>query len=320
MNKLFEESADGGGGASAPAHTNVLASPPAVPAAQDGLQAVVKESWIKGWANDDGTVNKDRYQHLPDELQPLRPTLEKLGTVQDILKSYQHANTLVGKKGLQPLRADASEGEKQEFNQRIREVLGVPDDVKEYGIKRPDDMPEQYWNQAYADKMLEAIHKNNIPPAAAKELVKINEEFTRSELMRLASEQEAAEEARIAEVNKAVAKEWGNDTQAKLADARRGAKFLGIDPEGELFANNPEVAFAMQRAAEYIKESRMVADETSGADTGQSAEDELRSMTTDPANKYYRALMDDGHPGHKEAARIQGLLATKVAKERGMRR
>lgn len=320
MNKFYAEDAAGGGGEAKPA--NVLAAP--APATVSTTEAAkhdigTKEPFYKGWIGEGGKLDKGRYDMLPERLQDKRKSLEKFNDIETFVDSYAHLETLVGKKGLMPLRPDASDGEKQEFNTRIREVLGVPDDIKEYGIKRPDDMPEQYWNQAYADKMLETIHKNNIPPAAARELVKVNEEFTRNELMRLASEQEKAEDARIADVNKAAAKEWGNDVQAKLADARRGAKFLGIDPDGELFANNPDVAFAMQRAAEYIKESRMVADETSGADTGKSAEDELRAMTTDPANKYYKALMDDGHPGHREAARIQELLAAKVAKERNRR-
>lgn len=323
MNKLYEEAAQGGGGGIAAAEkpTSVLAAPaPAAPAAPAGGPAVQEAFW-KGWINDDGTVNKNRYDHLPEELKPLRPTLDKLNTLPDILKTYAHANTLVGKKGLMPLRPDAGDAEKAEFNARIREVLGVPDDIKEYGIKRPDDIPAEYWNDEYANKMLAAIHKNNIPPAAAKELVKINEEFTRSELMRLAAEREKAEDARIAEVNKEVAKEWGNDVVGKLSEAQRGAKFLGVDENSEAFKYNAGgLAFACQRAYEHIKEARLMADETSGADTGRSAEDELRAMTTDPANKYYKPLMDENHPGHREAARIQGLLATKIAKERANRR
>ena len=326
MNKFFEEGAEGGGGSTAAttllqgggSTTEPAKSADGTDTAQTG--AAMQEPFWKGLLNDDGTVNKARWDHLPDDLKPLRPTLDKLNSLPDILKTYHHANTLVGKKGLMPLREGATKAEVEEFTARMREINRVPEKPEGYGITRPEDIPEELWNDEYANGMAALLHKHNISPEAVKELVAANYEATKQTLAQQEVAQAKQREQFVAEVNKTVQKEWGNNLQERLSAAQRGARFLGIDPTSEVFTDHPEVAFACARAYDQIKEAKLVDGDSSGGG-GRSAQDEMNAMLSDPAHKFYNALRDQMSPQFNEAVRYRNQLSEKIVQERmGKRR
>ena len=70
-------------------------------------------------------------------------TLAKYKNVDEAMKAFRHVNGLVGAKGLLPLPATATPQEREAFNKRLGEVLGIPKDAAGYGIKRPDDIPAE---------------------------------------------------------------------------------------------------------------------------------------------------------------------------------
>ena len=65
-------------------------------------------------------------------------TLSKYKNVDEAMKAFRHVNGLVGAKGLLPLPATATPQEREAFNKRLGEVLGIPKDAAGYGIKFND--------------------------------------------------------------------------------------------------------------------------------------------------------------------------------------
>ena len=129
MNKFYEEGAEGGGGDAKV--TNVLATAPAATADAPATGPVVKESWLKGWANEDGTVNKERYQHLPEELAPLQERAKQLqaqweatqvapqqaGTVQGTVAPQGAANAPAAQQGQPVTTKQATSAEAATFQE-----------------------------------------------------------------------------------------------------------------------------------------------------------------------------------------------------------
>ena len=77
-------------------------------------------------------------------------TLSKYKNVDEAMKAFRHVNGLVGAKGLLPLPATATPQEREAFNKRLGEVLGIPKDAAGYGIKKPDDIPAESWSDEHA--------------------------------------------------------------------------------------------------------------------------------------------------------------------------
>ena len=163
-------------------------------------------------------------------------TLSKYKNVDEAMKAFRHTTGLVGAKGLLPLPATATPQERESFNKRLGEVLGIPKDAAGYGIKRPDDIPAEAWSDEHATAVAEIARKNNIPPAAMQELVAAQNEFVKKSV---AAQQQAQEQA-TKEAFSSLQQEWGDRYNSNLVLAARSAKTLGLDVNDPLLLQRGE--------------------------------------------------------------------------------
>ena len=235
-------------------------------------------------------------------------TLAKYKNVDEAMKAFRHVNGLVGAKGLLPLPATATPQEREAFNKRLGEVLGIPKDAAGYGIKRPDDIPAEAWSDEHATAVAEIARKNNIPPAAMQELVAAQNEFVKKSV---AAQQQAQEQA-TKEAFSSLQQEWGDRYNANLVLAARSAKTLGLNVDDPTIGNNPAMIRAMHKFASLVSEHSLV---TGGEmSSGPGLEVQLQEHNAQAVSAPWGK--DPNHPAYQAWQAKQTSLAKQVEEAR----
>lgn len=235
-------------------------------------------------------------------------TLAKYKNVDEAMKAFRHVNGLVGAKGLLPLPATATAQEREAFNKRLGEVLGIPKDAAGYAIKKPDDMPAEAWSDEHATAVAEIARKNNIPPAAMQELVAAQNEFVKKSV---AVQQQAQEQA-TKEAFSSLQQEWGDRYNSNLVLAARSAKTLGLDVNDPTIGNNPGMIRAMHKFASLVSEHSLVTggEMSSGPGLEVQLQQHNAAILGQPWGK------DPQHPSYQAWSAKQAELARGVAEAR----
>jgi len=235
-------------------------------------------------------------------------TLSKYKNVDEAMKAFRHTTGLVGAKGLLPLPATATPQEREAFNKRLGEVLGIPKDAAGYGIKKPDDMPAEAWSDEHATAVAEIARKNNIPPAAMQELVAAQTEFVKKSVITQQQAQEQATQQAFGELQQ----EWGDRYNANLVLAARSAKTLGLNVDDPTIGNNPAMIRAMHKFASLVSEHTLV---TGGElNSAPGLEVQLQEHNASILNQPWGT--DSNSPQFKAWSEKQVMLAKMVAEAR----
>lgn len=268
---------------------------------------VVQKSFREGWIGADGKIDKTAYDRLPDHLKPFAETFKKYDTDEAFLGAFAHSIGLNGKKGLMPLPKDASEPDREAWNSRLRELLGVPKDPSGYGVlEKPKDVPDEMWNGEYVQTMAGIMHKYNAPPEMVKALFEADAKFG-------ATAQAKGKDA-VAQTYAKAAQEvdqaFGADKPAKLAGAKRAAATLGLDVQDPSVGNNPKVIIALAKMAELLGEDKLVRGGSEGTGPGGLNDRErAKDIVFNKSNPLFEAYHDSSHGGHRQAvAQYQNLL------------
>ena len=240
-----------------------------------------------------GTLNKGNFDALPDHLQQYRPIFEKYDTVEALLGALGNASTLVGKKGLMPLPEGADEKTVSEFNARLAEVLGVPEDPKGYGLEKPEGLSDDLWDDAYVEKAAATFKELNLSPKQAQALVAMD--AARAQEMEIARDQ--ANEQFVNEQRRMVAEAFGPEEARKIAAAKQVGKSLGIDLNDPALSNSASLAIGLARVSDMLGEDRFGGDDGTGQTKGHA--EQAQDIITNPANPDHAVYMDRSHPLHK---------------------
>ena len=235
-------------------------------------------------------------------------TLAKYKNVDEAMKAFRHVNGLVGAKGLLPLPATATPQEREAFNKRLGEVLGIPKDAAGYAIKKPDDMPAEAWSDEHATAVAEIARKNNIPPAAMQELVAAQTAFVQKSF---ASQMQVQEQA-TKEAFSSLQQEWGDRYNSNLVLAARSAKTLGLDVNDPTIGNNPGMIRAMHKFASLVSEHALVTggEMSSGPGLEVQLQEHNALAVSAPWGK------DPNHPAYQAWQTKQTSLAKQVEEAR----
>jgi len=263
-----------------------------------------QEAFWQGWISADGKLNKSRYAHLPDEFKPFKESLEKFDDLPGLLRTAMHDRSLVGKKGLQALPPHATDKDRAEFRDRLADVLGVPKKADEYGLKKPDNLPEEAWDADYVKGVQEIAHKHAISPQALAEL----SEFTNSRAVELMGQGEAARAKALEESTTALRQEWQGEFDRNIAAAQRAAKTFGVDVNDPTLGNHPGFIKAMARIASVIGDHHLITPEGNQNGGGQGPMDRVKSIESNPQDPLYAAARDPNNPGYMEAHKLIGQL------------
>lgn len=261
-----------------------------------------------GLYGEDGKINKDNYERLPDHLKDSKGLFEQYDTVEGLLGALKNNKQLASKKGLEPLSPDAPEKVVQERNALMAKLNNVPEDSKGYGFTKPEDYPENIpWNEERTGKYADILHKHNASPELAKELFVAQVEDAKAEASGVdgkASELFAAEETKLKE-------EYGAKLPEIVQQAVRGLNSMGImDGDKPVDANHSifKNAIAVKMAAAYasaVSEDKLVTGAGGSGLNGMSNRDKALDILNNSNNPLYKAYHDPEHPQHEQAVKTR---------------
>lgn len=247
-------------------------------------------------------LDRSRLDGLPEEAKGFRSLLEKYPTENELFKGIQNLQYSAAQKRLERPAEDAPDDVKTQHQQMVREYNQVPESPEGYGITRPDDVPEEYWNEERAGGIAAILHKHNASPELVRELVAAEVEATKGVIA-------GGEEARVAQKSEtltALRSELGAATDQALLDAKRGAMTLGINVPDDILdtqIDGKTFVKAMNNMTKLISEDRLVTP-TGGAGEIESTGDimsEIKAIKGDPSNPFY-ADYNSGDPARQQRA------------------
>lgn len=276
---LFLEADAGGGDGGASA----AGDPPSIIANSGGSAPAAAGDAPASFVGADGGFVEGWTSKLPEDLRDAGASLGKFKTVTDLAKSYHHLEKTIGARPQGVIIP--SEKSTPEEVAAYRKALGVPDKVEEYNFK-PDEMPEgMTWTEGNAKQFAEVAHKHNIPPAAMKELAKVQAKMRQAEADVLANMVHTKRE----EGKAALQKEWGQDFEKNVGRAQMAAKLAGVDANSFGFGD-PAVVKAFVRLAGMLSEDKLVSAGNAPGPGGGAAR--AKDIQTNPNNPLYAKYQD----------------------------
>lgn len=268
-------------------------------------------SWYSQLVKDPATgeINPAAWDALPPELQAYKPTFAQSKNMNGLMMQMANLASLAGKKGLAPLPEGASEQAKTERAALLRQINRTPEKIEDYGVKKPDDIPDELWNPELANTVLGEMHKLGASP----EMVKAVFEADRASTIKAIEAHKAAKAEFVAAEGKVLKETFGADFDRKIDLAKRGARTLGLDPNDPLFGNS-KLVIAMAKYAESISEDKLVSGDSQQTNGGS---DKARAMDiiNNAGNSLHKAYHDPSDPMHEQAkSQVNTLMAAGVRK------
>jgi hypothetical protein len=233
---------DGDGGGSAGTE-NTEGSAQAGTTSSQG-DAGTQASWYKGLYGEDGKINQDAYERLPEHLKPAAESLKRYNSIEDVFSTLWHQKQALSKGGLTRPEEGAAEEVISEFNEKLRELNGAPKSAAEYDFAPPEDMPDYLkWEDKEAEGIKDVFHKHGINQEAANEI--------RDIYVQMKSADEAASLDSFKAQEKATLDALGPDKQLLAANALESAAVLGFSAEQAHILTNAAIQAGM--GAEFVQ-------------------------------------------------------------------
>ena len=222
------------------------------------------------------------------------PSLQNIQNVDQLAKSYVHAQRMVGADKIPLPNKHATEDDWSQFYSR----LGRPDSPDGYELRYTP--PSEGYEATNLPGFQEAAYQAGLNTDQAQQLLSwynglesaaLETASAQTEIHRTSSEQDLRQD-------------WGLAYDEKLAQANGVfKKFFGSDmaeiplEDGSLLGNNPQFIRALNNLASNFSEDSITADQTSsGAMTPQEAKSEIAKLQM-PGTAYWDKL----NPNHQQA-------------------
>ncbi len=148
-------------------------APPADPPADPGTPAAPV-----ALADDKGVLREGWLETLDEDLRE-ESYLKEAKDVQSLAKGTVHARRMVGKDKM----VIPNEESGDEVWDAYHKIGGRPDTPQDYGFKRPDDFPEEHWNDEFMAKAQEILHKHGGSKKLGDALLELNVESVKAALL-----------------------------------------------------------------------------------------------------------------------------------------
>jgi len=223
--------------------------------------------------------------------------LDNFNNMEDFVKSYLHAQKLVGADKIPVPNKHATEEDWNEVFKR----LGAPDtpDGYKYNIK------DQELDQTQVKEFNKAAHQLGLLPKQAEGLIKFYNEMNGNNA---ASEEEAAAQAQL-QTETELKKEYGPQFAKRLDQAKKLAvNSLGSDflentylKDGSRLGDNIKVIKAFSELADKLSEDEIIKGDGSDYMTAKDIEKEINELTQEGSAYWIKT-----HPNHNKA--VQEVL------------
>lgn len=279
-----------------------LATPPVVPPVTP-QPVTLPAANLSDWRKPDGSINHAAFAALPEDIRHVGDTLKKYNNEVELFRGIAHLQTFAGQKGLTALPPDAPKEAVAARKALMDSINSVPKEAKDYGIKRPDSIPEQLWVPELVDGFVSWAHENSVSPAAVGKLVALQTSVTQKQLQGQA-QYETDFYAKHQQAFEAAIRTEGIAADKATSLVERGAIKLGLDikdPDTLTLLKNSNVRLMALRHAVATGEDSFV-----GGDAPRGGDGDPEKLASDAAhnkaNPLYEPLHNPSHPQHKMAA------------------
>ena len=218
--------------------------------------------------------------------------LDNFNNMEDFVKSYLHAQKLVGADKIPVPNKHATEEDWNEVFKR----LGAPSDPNDYKY----DFKDQEMDQGKIQEFNKTAHRLGLLPKQAQGLIKFYNEMN---INNEASQEEAAAQAQM-NVEAELKKEFGPQYNKRLDQAKRLAvNSLGEDflentylKDGSRLGDNLNVIKAFSDLADKLSEDPIIQGDGTSYMTAKDIEKEINELTQEGS-----AYWDKNHINHQKA-------------------
>lgn len=244
----------------------------------------------------DGAFSPEWYTRF-EELQPYAATLAKFRRPEALAKSYANLERLRG----YPATTDSPRME------AFRQAVGLPATPQEFTLTRPDNTPDEIWDDSLAESLARVAYEHGVPAPAMAALC---EHYSQEGRLAMQAAQLAQQEA-VEHAETELREDWGSRFDANMNAVSNVLRTLG-SRAGVNVANlmdNPalradaDFARLMLAAASLVEEAPM----HTGAPADPRAE--AHRIAHDPAHPLHEAYMRTSHPRHRYANEMYDRLA-----------
>lgn len=246
--------------------------------------------------NADGAFNPGWFTRF-EELQPYAATLSKFQRPEALAKSYAHLEKLRG----YPDTDDAAR------MAAFRAAVGLPATAEEFAMERPQDTPDEIWNEELVNQLSGVAYEYGVPPKALAALAERYTSEGRKFMERCRLENEQAVAAAETELQQA----WGPafesnmDTISTFLKTMSDRAGINLDSlvENPALRANPDFAKLLLELAGLVDEAPL--------HTGQQPDrkGEAHRIAHDPSHPLHEAYMRTSHPQHRYANEQYDRLA-----------
>ena len=313
---LYNEAGDGGngGGGTILAGESGATSTAQAAITETPSTAATTQQQSAGWdfrsaLADDGSFKPDWTQSLPADLKDYAASLGKYPNVTEFLRGFGNAQKLIGQRGGQQIKPPAPDAKPEEIA-AWNKLIGVPEKPEDYGLKKPEKLPEGVeWDDANAAEFAAFAHKNGLNAQQVQALMQYDMERQSKGYGKSTAELTAFVEKQRAELQS----KWGTQYGENVARAMKAAELLGLDPADPEIGNSAKVIQALHQASQLMQEDKFVASNKVGL--GLTGPQQAEDIRRNPANPWHAAYMGkEGKARQLEAqaimARLQGVKLT----------
>lgn len=224
-----------------------------------------------------------------EELQPYAATLAKFHRPEALAKSYAHLERFKGYPDPSDARRMAS----------FRSVVGLPENAEDFAISRPDNTPDEAWDEGMASALSKVAYEYGVPAPA---MAAITSKYV-DESRRMLDACRRQEQAAIERADVELQEEWGRayeDNMRTVGDFldHMGA-LAGIDVqqlvENPALRANADFARLLLAMAETQQEAPM------RRGSPAPSKNEAYRIAHDPSHPLHEAYMRTNHPQHRYA-------------------
>lgn len=211
---------------------------------------------------------------LPDDLKT-NPSLSNFKEVGELAKSYVHAQSMIGKKGIILPSEKAEQAEWDSFYNH----LGRPAKIEEYKINAPEGA-----DPAQTEKFKELAYKAGLLPKQAQQLLDESLKTSMESRKAMMAQAEAAQKEQIASLQK----EWGegfgkNLDLAKLAVKELGGEEFGAYLDKSELGNDVNLIKYLSKVGKLLGEDKLRGKSPSTyGKTPEEIQSDIALITSDP--------------------------------------
>lgn len=180
--------------------------PVVAPVAESTPQEVPQK--VTDFISGDGSLKEGWSNVLLDEGMRGEKSLYTFKNIKDPFKSFLATKKMVGANVVKIPTDVSTELEWGAYY----DAGGRPKTAADYGFKRPDNMPEEHWNEPLAKAAQELMHKIGLSRKQANELFKFNNDNVLAALTNEKNSAEAQEQG----IKQELFTRWGNAYDQKL--------------------------------------------------------------------------------------------------------